>query len=474
MLKIAFSLLFLSTSAIFGQSGHSVPVSIKTAGYTINFQDVSMGELIRFVSKITKVPFIFDDSQLDFSVSISSGKEISETEVLSLLFHLLYKNDVKVQERNGYYYLERKVPKTALIKSTTRDTTVKKKSDDEFTVYKLQYNMGEGILTALKNSNLGKSKELDEAIKSMQWIEQTNSLLLSGTPQAVERLESIIHTLDQPQKQVFIEVLVVETNVKNGLEFGIKWGAGGKVKDRLGFATGSIDGEFAKTFKGINATDTPKGPSQIPLGRGFDLGVIGDIILHRGKTFFSLASLISALETDKDSKIILNQKIITQDGKMSRIFVGDNIPFTGSVVETIGAAQQTTSNIEYRDVGVSLTITPLLGNEDVITLDIAEEITEAEHEQINGGIRTRKTNMATRAHVPDDSFLVLSGMTKDKKIKRKAGVPCLGGIPWIGALFSETRTDVEKRNILIFVRPRIVDNQETYKAVSDEYYRQIP
>ncbi|MCH9613577.1 MAG: Type 3 secretion system secretin [Chlamydiia bacterium] len=479
MRKLVLSLLLLSNAAIFGQSSYTVPMSVKSAGYTINFQDVKMAELVRFVSKIAETPFIFDDRELDFNVSISSGKEISEAEVLSLLFHLLYKNNVKVQERNGYYYLERKVPKTALIKSTNRENSRSKpssgkKNEDEFTVYKLQYHMGEGIMTALKSSNLGKAKDLDEAIKSMQWIEQTNSLLLSGTPAAVEKLEGIIHTLDQPQKQVFIEVLVVETNVKNGLEFGIKWGAGGKVKDRLGFATGSIDGEFAKTYKGINATNTPQGPSQIPLGRGFDLGVIGDIILHRGKTFFSLASLISALETDKDSKIILNQKIITQDGKMSRIFVGDNIPFTGSVVETVGAAQQTTSNIEYRDVGVSLTITPLLGNEDVITLDIAEEITEAEREQINGGIRTRKTNMATRAHVPDDSFLVLSGMTKDKKVKHKSGVPCLGSIPWIGALFSETRTDVEKRNIMIFVRPRIVDNQEAYKAVSDEYYSQIP
>lgn len=478
MRKIAFSLLFALNLTISGQIDHALPVSIKQAGYTINFHDVAMSELIRFVSKITETPFIFDDTQLDFNVSISSGKEVSPSEVLGLLFHLLQKHNVRVTENEGYYYLERRVPKTMAVRTLAKNAKPRysqtKKSNNEFTVYKLQYNKGEALLNALKHSNFSGDKNLDEAIRSLQWIETTNSILISGSPDAVDKLETIIESLDQPQKQVFIEVLVVETNVKNGLEFGIKWGAGGKLKDHLGFATGSINGEFAKTFKGINATNTPQGPSQIPLSRGFDLGVIGDIILHKGKTFFSLASLISALEHDHDSRIILNQKIITQDGKLSHIFNGDNIPFTGSVVETIGAAQQTTSNIEYRDVGVTLNITPLLGNDNIITLDITEEITEAEHSQTNGGIRTRKTNMATRAHVPDDSFLFLSGMTKDKKVKRKSGLPCLGGIPWIGALFSETKTEVEKRNILIFVRPRIVNNPEEYKALSNEYHRQAP
>lgn len=474
MLKIVLTLLFSLNLAIFAQTGHTVPVAIKQGGYTINFQDVSMAELVRFVSKITETPFIFDDNQLDFNVSISSGKEVSPREVLGLLFHLLQKHNVRVTENEGYYYLERRV-KPLPVRSTNRENKRNtQRGKSEFTVYKLQYNKGDGILTALKNSNISSDKQLDEAIRTLQWIETTNSMLISGTPSAVDKLETIIESLDQPQKQVFIEVLVVETNVKNGLEFGIKWGAGGKVKDKLGFATGSISGEFAKTFKGIDATNTPQGPSQIPLSRGFDLGIIGDIILHRGKTFFSLASLISALEHDNDSRIILNQKIITQDGKLSHIFNGDNIPFTGSVVETIGAAQQTTSNIEYRDVGVTLNITPLLGHEEIITLDITEEITEAEHSQTNGGIRTRKTNMATRAHVPNDSFLFLSGMTKDKKVKRKSGLPCLGGLPFVGALFSETKTDVEKRNILIFVRPRIVNNPDEYKAISNEYHRQAP
>ncbi len=117
--------------------------------------------------------------------------------------------------------------------------------------------------------------------------------------------------------------------------------------------------------------------NQIPLVPGFDLGVIGDIIMHKGKSYLSLGSLVSALQVDGSSTIVLNQKIITQDNKNSTIFVGDNIPFTGSVVQTVGQSQQTTANIEYRDIGVSLSITPRLGEGDVITLNLNEEITES-------------------------------------------------------------------------------------------------
>ena len=181
-----------------------------------------------------------------------------------------------------------------------------------------------------------------------------------------------------------------------------------------------------------------------------------------------------------ESTIVLNQKIITQDNKNSTIFVGDNIPFTGSVIQTVGQSQQTTANIEYRDIGVSLSITPRLGEGDVITLSLNEEITESvDSEPMNNnttvnGIRTTKTNMATHVHVPDKHFLVLSGMIRNSKAKHKAGIPCLGSLPLIGALFSKTKKLDEKRNIIIFVRPHIIHSFQDYQNLTEaqeEVYR---
>ena len=208
----------------------------------------------------------------------------------------------------------------------------------------------------------------------MQWVKATNSLLCSGDPETIESLKKLISSLDVPLRQVFIEVLVVETDLRKGSEFGLQWAAGGKL-DKIGFGGGNFapngngGGGFGKTIQGINASSTPTGLNQIPVGSGFDLGVIGDPIMHKGRSYLSLGALVSALQMDADSTIVLNQKIITQDNKNSKIFVGDNIPLTGSVVQTVGQSQQTTANVEYRDIGVSLSITPMLGEDDVITLD---------------------------------------------------------------------------------------------------------
>ncbi len=288
----------------------------------------------------------------------------------------------------------------------------------------------------------------------------------------------MIETIDVPLRQVFIEVLVIETDVKKNMEFGLQWAAGGQLRDKMGFGMGNFhghnggSGSFAGAMQGVNALNPPTGLDQFPLVPGFDLGVIGDIIMHKGKSYLSLGSLVSALQLDGESTIVLNQKIITQDNKNSTIFVGDNIPFTGSVVQTVGQSQQTTANIEYRDIGVSLSITPRLGEGDVITLDLNEEITESlDHEPTYnnssvGGIRTTKTNMVTHVHVPDKNFLVLSGMIRNTKARHKAGLPCLGGLPWVGALFSKTRQHDEKRNIVIFVRPHIIRSFEDYQKMS--------
>jgi type III secretion protein C len=437
-------------------------------GYTIHFNEVSMSEFIRFISRISKKSFIYDDAELDFKVSVSSGSELQPPELIVLLLNVAQQHGCRVREQNGCYVISK--PQTDKGTGYSR-SKFPASIDGDYTLYKLQYHLGSEIISALKGADFSSSPEVQKAIQALQWIETTNAILLSGKAEAVKRLLGIIQNLDQQQKQVFIEVLVIETNVKNGLDFGLEWAAGGDIKNKIGFAAGTAEHNLAKSFQSINATNKPSGPDQIPMNKGFDMGIIGDLIFHRGRSFLSLASLIHALQVDGDSKIILNQKIVAQDGKSSSVFVGDNIPFPGTRVETLGMSQQTTANIDYRDIGVSLKITPFLGSDNVITLDISEEITEATHDiSQTGGITTTKTNMLTKVHVPDQCFVVLSGMSKNKKVKRKEGIPCLGSLPLIGSLFSRTRTEDEKRNVIIFVRPRLLHNHEDMKDIADEHH----
>lgn len=476
-------------------------------GHCINFNDVPVIEFIRFVSKISSENFIYDNRDLNFNISLSTGKAVNEEMILAALIQLLKKHGLTVTQGAGYYVIHnrenvgedeinvkgsQKLTEGLLASNSSDFIAMQDSQRYEFFVYKLQYHEGPEIEEALKKIAADLRNQPDapikliNAIQSLQWVKATNSLLCSSDAETLQKLNQLVESLDIPLRQVFIEVLVIETDVKKSMEFGLQWAAGGQFSNKVGFGLGNFapshgqPGAFASTMQGINATNTPTGLGQFPLVPGFDLGVIGDVIMHKGKSYFSLGSLVSALQIDGTSTIVLNQKIITQDNKNSTIFVGDNIPFTGSVVQTVGQSQQTTANIEYRDIGVSLSITPRLGEGDVITLSLNEEITESvDHEPMNNntmvnGIRTTKTNMATHVHVPDKHFLVLSGMIRNSKAQHKAGLPCLGGLPLIGAAFSKTKKHDEKRNVIIFVRPHIINSFQDYQKLTDsqeEVYR---
>lgn len=443
--------------------------------YLVNFPKVPMSELIRFVSKICEVNFTAENDLLDFEVSFISGKKSSPEEILEIVLDLLKNYHLEVVHKN-HCYLIRKMEETPPTQLTP-SLLPKLKNPEKFHIHKLQYHQGSEIMEAIKKissdlKDVGSEEgALMGAIHSLQWIPSTNSLFFSGDEASIEKLSLLIRSLDVPLKQVFIEVLVIETTIDNSLDFGLKWSMEGRVKEGLKVGHALNPQGNAPTL--LTDLRQGEGSSHFPFGTGFDLEIIGDVIFHKGRSFLSLGSLITALQQERESSIVLNQKIMTQENKLSKIFVGNNIPFTGSVVQTIGTGQQTTANIEYRDIGVSLNITPLLGDSDVITLEIYEEITEALDHPFHktsqlSGIQTSKTNMTTRVHVPDGHFLILSGMTRTTNSKAKSGPPCLGGIPLIGSLFSRKENTGEKSNLLIFVKPHILHSKEEYLVLSQE------
>jgi type III secretion protein C len=465
---------------------------------TVNFPNVSIYELVKFISKLAEVNFMGEKSLLDFEVSFVSGCPSKPKEILSALIKLLDQNGLSVDREGDCFIINKKSysdhadtsfenEKNNNENDSFKPSFIPKKmrQNGKFFVYKLQYHQGSEIVDALKQlspdtlSTFSGNDELSSAVNSMHWVQSTNSLFFTGSEKAIEKVCDLIKNLDTPLKQVFIEVLVIETNINNSLDFGLQWSANSKYKNRLGVGIGSFHPTettplFGNTMQSIGTDATPTGLNQFPIMKGFELGIIGDTIFHKGQSFLSLGSLLSALQRDGEYTIVLNQKIMTQENKNSMIFVGDTIPFAGSIVETVGSGQQTTSNIEYKDIGVSLNITPLLGDSDIITLDIREEITEALEYAVHksaqlSGIKTSKINMNACAHVPDDHFLILSGMTRNVKAKEKSGIPCLGGIPFIGNLFNKKDNKMEKTNILIFVKPHIISSPEAYIDFSDSF-----
>lgn len=375
-----------------------------------------------------------------------------------------------------------------------KTTDIQPIDNTSFLVYKLQYHKGSEIQDALKriakdlvSSKNSVSDTLLDAIASVQWLEITNSLLVTGDQETLTRLKELIKNLDVPLKQVFIEILAIQTTLSNMLDFGLEWGGKGNFRDRFAASTGNFapvpqtGDAFATALNTVNGATFPD-PSNIPFTQpGGSLGVIGDVILHRGKSFFSLGSLLSALQTDSEVSILLTPKIITQDNRTSTLFVGQNIPFIGSVVQNVNSTTTLfqNTNVEYRDIGLNLTITPVIGNSNIVSLDIQIEnsvdTTDASGDTLNtvnnqsfSAITTSKTTLETTVHVPNESFLVLSGLVNSTNTKTTSAVPCLGGLPFIGAAFSQNNRSKNTRNIVFFIRPRILHSREDLRAITEE------
>lgn len=345
----------------------------------------------------------------------------------------------------------------------------------QFFIYKLQYRKGEQIARALGriadslavSSGGTTNGDLLAAIYSVQWIESSNSLIFTGTNDAIVKLKELIADIDVPLRQVLLEMLIIETDIIDSLNFSTNVAAnfgGGNTSGAEAFLSGAstLPGGMATTGIG----QTPNAAPQATSLTGFVLGIIGQTITHNGTEFASLGALVKALTTRSITRIVMNPKVLTEDNSPAELFVGINTQFpTQSIANNFGTV--VTQNFEFRDVGTTIKVTPIIGNNDVITLEIQEEVSSV----VSGGVTSGQTTSVTgpttkvnrtttKVHVPNRFFLILSGMLNDQDERNRTQVPCLGSVPILGAAFSDKQVKDTKQNLMIFIHPIIIDTEE--------------
>lgn len=360
----------------------------------------------------------------------------------------------------------------------------------KFFMYKLKYRKGESVEPAIRQiadtlqQHERGSEDLINTLKSVQWLTSSNSLVFSGTEENLARANELTKELDRPMRQVLIEMLILETSLEDSLKFGVSYATrfgGGDLTGSQSFFTGQSPIIGAVGSAGLSNLGAAIGnqsvlvPDGTNLGStsGFNLGVVGQKITHCGQEFGSLGALVQALHERTRDKVISSPKLLVEDNAPAELFVGINTPYrTQSISNDFGSV--ITSNFEYRDVGTRLRVTPYLGNGDIIAMDIEEEvstiiaglITNADTANTSPGPTTRINRTTTRVHIPDTYFLIISGMMQNEISRDRNQVPCLGGVPIVGAAFSEKTNLDRRRNLMIFIRPKIVDTEEEIQQIT--------
>jgi general secretion pathway protein D len=335
------------------------------------------------------------------------------------------------------------------------------------------------VLDSVANTLTGASTAKDAARPAtIQAHKDTNSLIITAAPAVFRALQSVIRDLDVRRAQVLIEAMIAEVSDETAREIGIQWQA----TDGL-TGEGLVGGTNfpSQGNGGIVGAITSVNPLAA-LGAGLNLGYItGTTTIGEGEgatTIYEIGALAKLLRGDSRTNILSEPSIVTLDNKEATIKVGQEVPFlTGQYTNTGTAGgganqpQNPFQTIERKDVGLTLKVTPHINEGDEVALDISQ-IVSSLAPSVDGAsdLITNNREISTSVMVKDGGMLVLGGLTTHEMTESISKVPALGDIPLLGNLFKYRKANMIKRNLMIFLRPRILRDANQETVLSQEKY----
>ncbi|MHB8845617.1 MAG: secretin N-terminal domain-containing protein [Nitrospirota bacterium] len=287
---------------------------------------------------------------------------------------------------------------------------------------------------------------------------QTNSLIIIASPSDFETMRDVVQKLDIRRRQVYVEAAIIEMGLSKSRELGFEFQAANL--DKLNDGGTSVVG--GTNFGGIGPAMV-NGPAAFANMNGLALGAVKGTFTYKGTEFLNIGALLRALQTDADVNVLSTPNILTSDNQKAEIMVGENVPFkTGQTQNAATGGSSILTTIERKDVGISLKITPQITSEDNVRLEIYQEISNVVESATpsQDGPTTSKRSASTTVVIKDHETMVIGGLIRDNVTSAERKVPFLGDIPLLGWLFKYKNTKVEKTNLMIFITPYIIKNEQ--------------
>ena len=298
-------------------------------------------------------------------------------------------------------------------------------------IFKLYYTEASTVSTEILSVINGSSGGEGDAVASGIEItidERLNYLIVKATKSELDFISKIISEVDVRTKQILIEAFIVEASEDLGKALGATFGITAPDTKILGFRDSTEKLDITGSFENTGSI------------AGNALGLI------LGTTTRNLSLALAASETKGITKILSNPRVFTLDGQAAEIKQIDQVPYT---VVADGVA-----SIELKDAGISLSVTPVIVGDGNIILTVSVEKSTVDTTVANPPIATR--TITTKLLIQDQTIVVIGGVFTQSSKDSQSKTPILGDLPIIGNLFKKDDTTDVRKELLVFLAPRII------------------
>ncbi len=380
------------------------------------------------------------------------------------------------------------------LKKLIKQLDVEMASKGNNRVVYLKYAKAEDLVDVLKGVSDNLEAEKSSGTKKTQGSKrgdvviaahvETNALVLTAPPDIMIALQDVIAQLDIRRAQVLIEALIVEMAEGDGINLGVQWGSlesGASIQ----FAnSGTPIGQVmvgVEEAKEQTSTEyyTDKDGNRQPYNvtKPGDYSTLASALGSVNGAALSVVmgdwmALISAVSTDSNSNILSSPSITVMDNGEASFIVGEEVPvITGSAAGSNN--ENPFQTVDRKEVGIKLKVVPQINEGNSVQLKIEQEVSNVLGANGAVDVRFAKRQLNTSVMVEDGQMIVLGGLIDERALESESKVPLLGDIPYLGYLFKSTRTQVEKKNLMVFIKPTIIRDGVTADGITQRKYNFI-
>ena len=307
--------------------------------------------------------------------------------------------------------------------------------------------------------------------------ESLNAIVVRADPGTMSEILDIVGMLDVRRTQVLIEAAIAEVSVRDLLSLGLEMAG----VDASGSAAPTFNTTLNGIIRQLLAGAEAENGAIDPVGLANAASVPTVAVAKLDRDGISFGAVLNALATNVAADLLSAPSVLTLDNHEAKNLVGQNVPFrSGSFTTTTDGASNPFNTVERQDIGITLTVTPHVHDGSAVRLEIHLTVENLAESGIGSGatvnaadLITQKREIQTTVLADDQQTIALGGLIQDDIRATNKKVPLLGDIPGIGRLFRSRRDTRDKRNLLIFLRPTVLNSKDDVEVTTERLYNRI-